>query len=746
MKGSDVRYYLERTTRKLKALRIAGVALSCLAILITCRGLFQILSVPFTASWVISILAAATFFIYQTIKTNIFGTTPEQLLGYINRQFPELQESSDLLLADDARLSSLQRLQKEKSSVALEIVYPRIKLPVNLITPLAVFVGSIVAASLLFYFSQSTGVGQPYNETETKQATTLSNAPAAISNVAITTVPPPYTGQPAKEQKNLALNLVEGTTAEWNITFHGKIREAHLLFNGNDTLAMRPANANAFSAKRRLASTGFYQVLWNDANGKISVSDYSAINISPDMSPSIKVNEPEQFCELSMEDSPIVCVRSTITDDYAVRDAYIIATVSKGSGESVKFREEKLRFTQPSHIAGKNVSASMRLNMKTLGLDPGDELYFYVEAIDFKTPRPNKSRTETFFISLKDTAAMATSIDPGLGVDLMPEYFRSQRQIIIDSEKLLKEKKSITKEKFNGRSNNLGHDQKVLRLRYGEFLGEEFESSIGPAPGSDESVDAEDISKVYGHQHDSETEHTHEPANHDPGKKDSDDDPAKAYMHAHDSEEEATFFTQSIRSKLKAAITIMWDAELHLRLNDPVKSLPFQYRALKLLKEISQDSRIYVHRTGFDPPPLKEEKRLSGDLSDLRNATDTNFLGSRKNYPAIRAALSALNNSGNMSPSKNPNFKSGLIKAGNELSSIAMAQPGRYLKTLSLLKALSEDEMSPADRPAAVRHIIAAFYGILPIESSSPNAKSGSVHVLDEKFLENVNAIPSGRK
>ena len=81
---------------------------------------------------------------------------------------------------------------------------------------------------------------------------------------------------------------------------------------------------------------------------------------------------------------------------------------------------------------------------------------------------------------------MTTTVDAGLGVDLMPEYFRSQRQIIIDSEKLLREKKGIAKETFNARSNSLAYDQKVLRLRYGEFLGEEFESGIGPQSTTEE--------------------------------------------------------------------------------------------------------------------------------------------------------------------------------------------------------------------------------------------------------------------
>jgi hypothetical protein len=94
--------------------------------------------------------------------------------------------------------------------------------------------------------------------------------------------------------------------------------------------------------------------------------------------------------------------------------------------------------------------------------------------------------------------------------------------------------------------------------------------------------------------------------------------PVNDFIHAHDGDEEATFFIQSIKSKLKAAVTIMWDAELYYDYINRKNPLPYQYQALKLLKEISQDSRIYVHRTGFDPPPLKEEKRLTGDLKEIR--------------------------------------------------------------------------------------------------------------------------------
>jgi hypothetical protein len=90
------------------------------------------------------------------------------------------------------------------------------------------------------------------------------------------------------------------------------------------------------------------------------------------------------------------------------------------------------------------------------------------------------------------------------------------------------------------------------------------------------------------------------------------------YMHAHDSEEVNTYFEQSTKGALKAALEQMWQAELYLRLFEPEKSLPFQRKALEYLKTVQQKSRVYVKRTGYDPPPIKEqEKRLTGELKDL---------------------------------------------------------------------------------------------------------------------------------
>ena len=68
---------------------------------------------------------------------------------------------------------------------------------------------------------------------------------------------------------------------------------------------------------------------------------------------------------------------------------------------------------------------------------------------------------------------------------VLPAYFRSQRQIILDAEALQKDKRRIAADRFLRRSDEIGVDQRILRLRYGQFLGEEAEGEPEPPPTND---------------------------------------------------------------------------------------------------------------------------------------------------------------------------------------------------------------------------------------------------------------------
>jgi hypothetical protein len=672
-------------------------------------------------------------------------------IQFLNQHYPQLEESADLLIENNTTLNSLQQLQLKKILNTFNSLYPEIKLPNSITQSVLVFTAGVIFYFALTSFAPKSIVGERHADSQLENIVGNAKLKEAIINkLEIQIIPPDYTSIKSSKAETPSLIIPEGSRVMWTVAFSSTVKMAKILLSGKDSLVMKMSDSLNYSVRTEIKESGFYQIQWKD-HGKIITSDYYKIEVIKDQAPKLSIDNLNQFTQLLFSDKLLVNVKSTLRDDYGLSDASIIATVSKGSGESVKFREERLRFDKPVKISGKEVQAEIILNLNKLGLEPGDELYFYVEAFDNKQPVHNYNRTETFFIALQDTTKATYVDDEGLGVDLMPEYFRSQRQIIIDTEKLLKERKKIAKEQFNSTSNELGYDQKVLRLRYGQFLGEEFEGAIGKVDVDDhEDESTESIIEKFSHTHDKENEHnlvadkktssSHEHGSlKDPNAK---ENPLEAFAHNHDDGEVATFFVESVRTKLKAALTVMWDAELHLRLFDPEKSLPYQYTALKLLKEISNDSRIYVHRTGFDPPPLKEEKRLSGDLSEVNTSTARQNQQAIEKFPAIRQTIilveTLINTQRTTTSSTEQQF---FQKAGQELAQVAIEQPGKFLEGLSLLKMLSDGTGTESERKVALLEVRKILWQVLPNEVISPGKKSILIHSLDQQFLENLESL-----
>ncbi|MDX5438398.1 MAG: hypothetical protein LPK03_14430, partial [Pontibacter sp.] len=359
-----------------------------------------------------------------------------------------------------------------------------------------------------------------------------------------------------------------------------------------------------------------------------------------------------------------------LTDDYGIREANMIATVAKGTGEAVKFREEKIKLNLSGNA--KNYTVKQMLDLQKLGMTYGDELYFYLQAWD---NHRGYTRSETYFVQIEDTTIVESNFDMSMGVNPVPEYFRSQRQIIIDTEKLLKEQKNITRAEFEERSNNLGVDQKLLRLRYGKFLGEEFESGIGPGGGIPEG---EEHYEGDGHDHEHE----------EFADKNSPEALLDPYLHKHDQEEAATFFEPAVKAKLKGALAQMWEAELRLRTHKPKEALPYEYKALRMLKEVQQSQRAYVAKTGFEAPPLKEpELRLTGELNKVTPLTEQRSITAEKQLPNTRTALQWLTR---YKQSRKYKMADAAIleKAGQELAQQSLNKPGSNLKVLQDLRTL----------------------------------------------------------
>jgi hypothetical protein len=743
MNSAGASNYLRKIRLRYTAMRTVEILFIVLATSLIAFSILRLTNSSTSFITGISLGVGLLIGIARGTQLHLFSLNDASISSYLNHRYKELEASVDLLLLPNEDLSTLQQIQKLRAAGKLEELEKHVRLPNQTMPAFAAFV-----VSLLIFFSTSLLTGQTnsirgsYNTPGSPVRTPgLKQESIALGKSSASTAPPAYTGLNTTQSHDFNLNVPEGSNVTWTLNFSGGVRETYFVLSGKDTVRLAPTSILQYSTSLVLNESGFYQVQWIDSSGRRRSTDYYKIEVIKDQSPRISIESPPQFTELRYADRLAVDLKATLSDDYGLQDAYVIATVSKGSGESVKFREEKIRFMRPQPISGKSTTAEHLIDLHQLGMNPGDELYFYVEAVDNKTPIPNHTRTETFFVAVRDTSSQQMSDDTGMGVDIMPEYFRSQRQIIIDSEKLLDEqkRKKITKETFNGRSNGLAFDQKVLRLRYGQYMGEENESG-SLHDESEEGHNDEDVMKKFGHNHDSQNDQNtveekssgaEKGLKENSGKK---DDGNKAQI---------TLLGQSVTAKLKAALNLMWDAELHLRLNDPARSLPFQHRILKLLKEISNDSRVYVRRSGFEPPPVKEDRRLNGDLTEIGNSTVTNQTKSGLDYPNIRQALSLLERLlDQVSPQISRRQKELLLRAGNELAGVAMEYPSQFLHSLSLIKTLINDEpVHPSKLKPGLSEIRAAFYKILPKQVASPMQQSLTPHKLDAAFVKQLEQL-----
>ncbi|WP_339700664.1 hypothetical protein [Algoriphagus aquimarinus] len=142
-----------------------------------------------------------------------------------------------------------------------------------------------------------------------------------------------------------------------------------------------------------------------------------------------------------------------------------MATLARGSGENVKFRENRIAIDSQNF---KSEDLSVTVDLKAFDFKPGDELYYYWAAMDNRSPEPNFSRSDTYFLNYVDSSGIEEDEIIGMAIHVMPEYFRSQWQIIIDTENLIATQKSKSEQEFNAASNLIGSDQKLLRMRYGQ--------------------------------------------------------------------------------------------------------------------------------------------------------------------------------------------------------------------------------------------------------------------------------------
>jgi len=516
------------------------------------------------------------------------------LLRRLNGTLPALDDSAELLLEGSASatgsapgtaLAGLQRarLQARLQAIALPELragYPR------RVLALAWIGAAVLSAAVIL---------GPELWRRVVYEAAVADAPAAadgtLREVSLRVAPPSYTRLATREERSLDAKVPEGSTLAFALKLKAEPTRAALVFHDGNRLELRRDGA-VWRGERIIQTSTLYRLQLDGADAAAATPAAAVdrpfrLDVIPDRAPEVMVRTPDHTLNVLKTAQKNWELVFEASDDYGLATAELSITLAQGSGENIKATERTLALEGDGDAHHRVYRKT--LDLAALGFEQGDDLAVRLRVTDNRPGQPNVAQSASFILRWPAQAEAASEGLEGLAQKTLPAYFASERQIIIDSEALQAERGRLAAQRFEARSDELGVQQKTLRLRYGEFLGEESEH------GAEHDDDTVSTSKGFG----------------DPGNLTSE------YGHVHDRPEAATLLDPETRRILKSALDEMWQAELHLRQADPGQALPYEYKALEYVKQVQEAERIYLARAGVQLPQADPDRRLTGDRAGL---------------------------------------------------------------------------------------------------------------------------------
>lgn len=525
------------------------------------------------------------------------------LVRRLNARETQLEDSAALLFAKPD-LAPLERLQAERIAGRLETLDPsgladdwshrRIA---------AAWLAGVLALAVTLIWPGPGSAPPPLTKAGAHAAAAGSDP--RLTGFRVKVVPPAYTGLPARYAQSLDIRAPQGSRVEWTLSFAPPARTAGLQLVGGQSVPF-VRGKEGFEGALRLDVPALYHLT---AQGRKVTSAPHRLEPIADEAPQVQVIAPASGLVLMKPGQRRWRLVFEARDDYAVDPlARLTLTTATGEGENVTFTERSRTVTGTGDPARRRFVID--LDLPAFGLQPGSDLVAQLTVADTRSPDRHVVRGPGAI--LRWPAPVPPSAD-GLEMmakQTMPAYFRSQRQVIIDTEALIRRRRTLSADDFLVASDTIGVDQRLLRLRYGQFVGMEAEETPRPPIPTAEKDETAEPEHYDGDGHD-HGEDAEAPVFGGLGNV------LAEYGHTHDESEAATLLDPDTRALLKSALDAMWEAELHLRSGQPEKALPFENRALDLIKKIQQASRIYLPKIGSTQPPIDMARRMTGKRAGI---------------------------------------------------------------------------------------------------------------------------------
>lgn len=521
------------------------------------------------------------------------------LVRALDANRPHLEDSADLLFADPAILGPLEQLQQARLADRIDGDSPQSLRPDwsrRLI--LILWIAALIMIGLLLFWPRP-GHGPPTLAPSMEALPATPGMPRLVAqNLRI--IPPAYTGLPPRDSASLDARAPVGSRIEWTLRFDPQATVPAIQPVGGARLALRRDGAN-WIASRALDASFLYRV--DPASGRGPTPPLHRIDAIADSPPQVKALSPATSLTMVTQGQRSWSPVFAATDDYGVAaTARLRITLAIGEGENVAFSEREIAISGSGPARDRRFSP--RLDFSALGFGAGGDMVVQLIVRDTRQPVANEVRGPSLILRWPSPKQPESSGLQGMVNTTLPAYFRSQRQIIIDAETLIKQKRRLVPDRYIARSASIGGDQQILRGRYSQFLGGE-EEGAPEAPTAD------------GEQHSDDDGHDHggPPRQSAPGFG-APEDVLADFGHPHD-DSPASSLDPEARAILKQAVDEMWQSELQLKQGHPDLALPFAYRALRFIKEVQQATRIFLSRVGPELPPIDASRRMTGKREGL---------------------------------------------------------------------------------------------------------------------------------
>jgi hypothetical protein len=434
-----------------------------------------------------------------------------------------------------------------------------------------------------------------------------------VDELRLRVLPPAYSGLSTEEvtATDTPLRVLAGSQIELSLRARGPIDGATLGFNGSVN-RMRALGEERFTGAFTASVSGAFE-LRVLADERVAPAPYvRAVETYADAVPLVRITEPAGDQLLRTVPGGPISLRWTARDDLGLASAALKYIKSRGEGDAAKFTSGELSTGTIARANTREWQGASALDLARLDVRAGDTLVFWVEARDHNPSPANTGRSASLAIAIAGPEGIKLNLS-----DLRPSeigrFLLSQRQIIINTEKLHNERSRLGADELKRRANAIAADQREFKNSFNDYIRLE-------GPGAhDEGMAGTASSESAEEQAQEAVEERITP-------------------HDHGIPEPPQGSPSSVRD-MTYAIRAMWDAEDALSLSDTAKALVHEREALMRLKRAQLSAR-YVPPIVAQSKPIDLKRRYAGELAEIKTRLEKlSRRAASKEAGALRAAL-----------------------------------------------------------------------------------------------------------